>query len=207
MTTNPPATETIALTEKKMDMSLDEIINMSKKKSIAKERRPQRMPIINRGFQKFGALVPQNQKGFNKARQFADSRSAMRQGALAQRRTYFNGKNNFPVTNKIAKKAGNIPFRTNKPVWNRPRAGPTYTQGSAYVQNGAASNSSFDHRKKPQTMDALFSRMQQERKKTNPKLTSGGYTSRQVAHIRQPPPPAQHYQRQGRRLATVYNAY
>ncbi|KAF3342053.1 hypothetical protein FCM35_KLT00691 [Carex littledalei] len=186
MATKPPTVATIALTEKKMDMTLDEIISMSKKKNTARGRVPQRAPIKNKVFQN-GGPPP---KGF-KARQFTDSRSAMRQGVLAQRRTNFNGKTNFPATSNIAKKAAAAPIRSRPVRWNQPRVAP------APVHNVVMSNGpvKFENGKKPHTMDALFSSMQKQRRRTNnPQMMSGPIinTNRQV--LQQPQPYRQQQQ-------------
>ncbi|KAJ3709326.1 hypothetical protein LUZ61_013031 [Rhynchospora tenuis] len=189
MAAKSPTVDAIAITEKKMDMTLDEIISMSKKGS-AKGKLPHRTPIKNRGFQN-GGPPP---KGF-KARQYNDSRSAVRQGMLAKRRTNFNGKSNFPVTSNIAKKAASAPFRSQPAKWNQSRVVPTPTQ-KVLVANGPIQ---FENGKKPQTMDALFARMQKQRRRTNPQLTAGpSNTNRQVVQ-RSRPHQQQMYQQQQRR--------
>ncbi|OVA14692.1 hypothetical protein BVC80_1819g4 [Macleaya cordata] len=125
--TKPLTSEAIALTEKKMDMTLDEIIKMSKKPTTKVKK--QRVP--NKG-QKFfnagaGAAARGNPASGNslKVRQFMDSRSSVRQGALAQRRSNFQG-NHFSLATEVARKAAaaptrNRPFNRSRPVnWNKP---------------------------------------------------------------------------------------
>lgn len=119
MATKPLTSETVALTEKKMDMTLDDIIKMSKTNS-SKSNKKQR-------------ASNKNQRPFNgnrdkslKIRQYVDSRSAVRQGVLALRRTNFQG-NSFPSAFGAAQKAVTTQFRnraTNRnPAanWNKPR--------------------------------------------------------------------------------------
>ncbi|KAG6505927.1 hypothetical protein ZIOFF_031240 [Zingiber officinale] len=93
--------EAIAMTEKKMNMSLDDIIKMSKKNA-AKGKRPPRPPIKNQGFRN------RNPSHGNTVLQgFMDSRSSIRQGVLAKRRSNFHG-NQFPVITEVARKAAAV---------------------------------------------------------------------------------------------------
>lgn len=103
LTSKPLTSEAIALTEKKMDMTLDDIIKMSKTNS-SKSNKNER-------------ASNKNQRPFNgnrdkslKIRQYMDSRSAVRQGVLAQRRTNFQG-NSFPSAFEAARKAAMTQFR------------------------------------------------------------------------------------------------
>lgn len=112
MAAEPLTNEAIALTEKKMAMTLDDIIKMSKNNS-AKASNKQR--ISNRS-RKFVNNVSQDRNA--KIRRFLDSRSALRQGALAQRRSNFQGDqfsnshvNQFPLASDAAKKAAAAPIR------------------------------------------------------------------------------------------------
>ncbi|KAI3842752.1 hypothetical protein MKW98_015419 [Papaver atlanticum] len=56
-----------------------------------------------------------------------DSRSSLRQGALAQRRSSFQGNSHFPLANEVANKAGTASARNNRP-FNRSRQGNCNTQ-------------------------------------------------------------------------------
>ncbi|KAG6466852.1 hypothetical protein ZIOFF_075336 [Zingiber officinale] len=98
METKALTEEAISMTEKKMNMSLDDIIKMSKKNA-AKGKRPPRPPIKNQGFQN------RNPSHGNALLQgFMDSRSSIRQGVLAKRRSNVHG-NQFTVITEMARKA------------------------------------------------------------------------------------------------------
>ncbi|XP_042420439.1 uncharacterized protein LOC122008678 [Zingiber officinale] len=98
MATKALTKEAIAMTKKKMNMSLDDIIKMSKKNS-AKGKRPPRPPIKHQGFQNRNPS-----HGNTMLQGFMDSRSSIRQGVLAKRRSNFHG-NQFPVNTEVARKA------------------------------------------------------------------------------------------------------
>ncbi|KAF8412115.1 hypothetical protein HHK36_000071 [Tetracentron sinense] len=120
MAAKPLTSEAIANTEKKMDMTLDDIIKMSKNStSQAKKQR-----VLNKN-QKFlnGGTAQGNS---SKLRRFMDSRSSLRQGILVQRRSSFQG-NSFPVATEVSRKAAAAPVR-NRTLnrdrvvnWNKPR--------------------------------------------------------------------------------------
>ncbi|KAF5774733.1 hypothetical protein HanRHA438_Chr13g0614541 [Helianthus annuus] len=93
------------MTEKKMDMSLDDIIKMSKNGTGANKGKKQRIPNKN---QKFSNNVVQDKS--MRLRRFMDSRSSLRQGVLAQRRSNFQG-NQFPLAAEAARKAAVAPIR------------------------------------------------------------------------------------------------
>lgn len=103
MAAKPLTSEAIALTEKKMDMSLDDIIKMSKTRSM----KPKKQRVSNMGQKSFNN-VPQD-KGL-KVKRFMDTRSSLRQGALSQRRSSFKG-NQFPLATEAAKKAAVAPIQ------------------------------------------------------------------------------------------------
>ncbi|KAL2236715.1 UNVERIFIED_CONTAM: hypothetical protein Sindi_0863200 [Sesamum indicum] len=111
MAAKPLTTEAIALTEKKMDMTLDDIIKMSKTNAT----KPKNQRVSNRG-QKFVNNAAQDK--FSKARRFMDTRSSLRQGALARRRSNFQG-NQFPLAAEAARKAAVAPIRNR--AFNRSR--------------------------------------------------------------------------------------
>ncbi|KAI3935129.1 hypothetical protein MKX01_031396 [Papaver californicum] len=176
-TTKPLTSEAIALTEKKMDMTLDEIIKMSKKPT----QRLKNHRIPNKT-QKFGGGA-QGNNGVRgnpfKVRQFMDSRSSVRQGALAQRRSNFQANNHFPLATEVAKKAGAAPAR-NRPFnrsrqgnWNKQRTGaPQSIQRTTEVgflnkqQQGPfqfQAKMVTQPRQKGQTLDSLFANMKEQR--------------------------------------------
>ncbi|KAL6544158.1 hypothetical protein OROGR_010655 [Orobanche gracilis] len=103
MTMKPLTSEAIALTEKKMDMTLDDIIKMSQTHAM----KPKKQRVSNKG-QKFVNKVSQDNS--LKVRRFVDTRSSIRQGALAQRRSNFQA-NQFPLATEAAKKATIAPIR------------------------------------------------------------------------------------------------
>ncbi|KAJ0986110.1 hypothetical protein J5N97_004466 [Dioscorea zingiberensis] len=144
MANKPLTPDMIALTEKKMDMSLDEIIKMSKKTS-SKRRRHPRAPL----------------QGTSKLRHFMDSRSSIRQGVLAQRRSSFHG-NQFPVTREVAKSALNRPTHSRAVNWSKPRSAAVPGQKKAAEINLAGKGKTMANQK-PQTLDALFKSMKQQR--------------------------------------------
>ncbi|XP_058095933.1 uncharacterized protein LOC131241216 isoform X2 [Magnolia sinica] len=126
METMPPMTaEAIARTEKKMNMTLDDIIKMSRKSSSKAIMRP-RASKISRGFLNGVA----SQVKSSKILRFMDSRSSLRQDVLAQRRSNFKG-NQFAVAKGVARRAAIAPIwnrtctRNSGMHWNKPRlAGP-----------------------------------------------------------------------------------
>ncbi|URE10482.1 hypothetical protein MUK42_22091 [Musa troglodytarum] len=155
METKPLTAEAIALTEKKMDMTLDDIIKMSKKNT-SKGRRPLRMPIKSQGFQN-GNRSQNNAK----VQQFMDSRSSIRQGFLAQRRSNFQG-NQFQMTTEIARKVSAMPIRNRLVNQSQPRA---VTSAQRKVADGSFPGKKDEvvTKQKPETMDALFANMKKQR--------------------------------------------
>uniref|UniRef100_A0A7N0U1I7 Uncharacterized protein n=1 Tax=Kalanchoe fedtschenkoi TaxID=63787 RepID=A0A7N0U1I7_KALFE len=131
MATNskPLTTEAIALTEKKMDMTLDDIIKMSKIVKKPKTR------VLNKNQKPFSNTNAQN-SALN-AKQFMASRTSMRQGALAKRRSNFQN-NQFSVATPTGRRAATFPFRHNGFAlnrganWNNPRV-PTHFSRSTNV--------------------------------------------------------------------------
>ncbi|PIN20139.1 hypothetical protein CDL12_07155 [Handroanthus impetiginosus] len=111
MAAKPMTSEAIALTEKKMDMTLDDIIKMSKTNAA----KPKKQRVSNRSQKFFNNVKPDNAL---KVRRFMDTRSSLRQGALARRRSNFQG-NQFPLATEAAKKAAAAPIRSK--AFNRSR--------------------------------------------------------------------------------------
>ncbi|KAK4262885.1 hypothetical protein QN277_028383 [Acacia crassicarpa] len=172
MAAKPLSTEAIALTEKKMDMTLDDIIRLSKNTSKTKKQR--RVP--NKG-QKF--LNGPTQDKSSKLRRFMESRSSVRQGVLAKRRSSFQ-ENQFPAAADMARKAAVAPLRyrasnrsrmanQNKarfgvPTGQRraasgnfaPKARPSQQQQQQQELNALP-------KQRPQTLDSLFANMKEQR--------------------------------------------
>ncbi|CAE6179989.1 unnamed protein product [Arabidopsis arenosa] len=98
-TETPLIAETIALTEKKVAMALDDIIKLAKRKTnVNKGKKPRRGKNKNQNFN--GAA----RNNTSNVRHHMNSLSAVRQGAVGKRRSRFQG-NQFPVTTNIARKA------------------------------------------------------------------------------------------------------
>ncbi|GAB2300903.1 hypothetical protein Dimus_034940 [Dionaea muscipula] len=165
MAAKPLTTEAIALTEKKMDMTLDDIIKMSKDNATKKKQRTSN---------KRRRIFTLSQDKSVKVRQYMDSRSSLRQGVLAQRRSNFQG-NRFPLASEAASRAAaaplrNVPFPRGRTVpWNKRRSGAGMSQQGnttsvrtivkpkvkAQVQEQAIT--------KPKTLDSLFANMKEQR--------------------------------------------
>ncbi|XP_027913418.1 uncharacterized protein LOC114173319 isoform X2 [Vigna unguiculata] len=171
MAAKPLTTEAIALTEKKMDMTLDDIIKMSKNTNTKKQRR-----VPNKA-QKFSNNFAQDKTA--KVQRYMESRSSLRQGALAKRRSNFKG-NQFPAALDVARKAATaplqnrVPNRNRVPNWNKPRFRVPVGQRRA-VNGGFAAkqpipssqkqveNVDIMPKQKPQTLDSLFANMKEQR--------------------------------------------
>ncbi|KAG6484556.1 hypothetical protein ZIOFF_053076 [Zingiber officinale] len=201
MATKPLTNEAIAMTEKKMDMALDDIIKMSKKNA-ARGKRPPRPPIKNQGFQ-----YTNPSQGNTRAQHFIDSRSSIRQGVLATRRSNFHG-NQFPVTTEMARKSVGMPIRSRMMNQNGRRKSSTLLLSISAVIHSCLLDSellnglkcTFDipqltkttgiqrkvadvssirkdkvvAKKRPQTLDALFANMKEQRMKfMNQKMNHG----------------------------------
>ncbi|XP_057966841.1 uncharacterized protein LOC131157023 [Malania oleifera] len=195
MASKPLTNEAIALTEKKMDMTLDDIIKMSKNTTFKAKK--QRVPNKSQTF-----LNGTAQEKSSKVRRFVDSRSSLRQGFLAQRRTNFQG-NQFPLTTEVARKAAVAPIRNrafnnrSRVVnWNKSRVGGM--PGPRKVPNGGFAKVQQQQQQKqqqqqlgkaavpkqrPQTLDSLFANMKEQRMKVLSQQNN--YTGRRGAGGRQ----------------------
>ncbi|TKY71025.1 hypothetical protein E2542_SST07320 [Spatholobus suberectus] len=174
MAAKPLTTEAIALTEKKMDMTLDDIIKMSKNPKNRKQRR-----VPNKS-QKFSNNFTQDKSA--KVQRYMASRSSLRQGALAKRRSSFRG-NQFPVAVEVARKAVTAPLHTRFPNrnrvanWNKARFRVPASQRRAANGGFAAKlqpvpsppkqqeNMDIMPKQKPHTLDSLFANMKEQRMK------------------------------------------
>ncbi|KAK7383388.1 hypothetical protein VNO78_29067 [Psophocarpus tetragonolobus] len=172
MANKPLTTEAIALTEKKMDMTLDDIIKMSKNTKNTKQKR-----VPNKS-QKFSNNFTQDKS--SKVKRFMESKSSLRQGALAKRRSNFQG-NQFPVAVEVARKAvsaplhNRVPNRSRGANWNKARF--RVPVGQKKVANGGFATKQQSHlssqkhqdnadtmsKQKPQTLDSLFANMKEQR--------------------------------------------
>ncbi|KAF8379703.1 hypothetical protein HHK36_029147 [Tetracentron sinense] len=166
MAAKPLTSEAIALTEKKMDMTLDDIIKMSKTStSKAKNQR------VSNKSQKFSNGSSTQGKS-SKVRSFMDSRSSLRQGVLAQRRSNFTV-NQFPLATKAAAAPiRNRALNRNRVVnWNKPRLLSVCRFGATLVQRKATDGgfTGKQHpekavpKQRPQTLDSLFANMKEQR--------------------------------------------
>lgn len=134
MEANPLTAEAIALAEKKVDMTLDDLIKMSK--SQHRQIKKQRAPIKTQG-RSFNRAAAQE----DKARPLMDLRSRSRQRLLAQRR--FQGQQPTSGYDRISS------VRVN---YNRPRAG-------AYRNAAIGGGYSLAAPKAPAIRVSVFDRM------------------------------------------------
>ncbi|CAO2206567.1 unnamed protein product [Urochloa humidicola] len=183
----PLTAEAIAFTEKKMDMTLEDIIKMSKKKNPG-GKKPPRQPIKKRPFQNGNS-----NQGNAKVQRYMESRSTIRQGVLAQRRSNLVG-NQFPVTKQAAKKAAVMPMHNKAVRWNKPSASTLVQRRpvSDAFQNGKAKDS--QNQAAPKTMDALFAQMKAQRMRAVPQQQGNPAPGRQFNQQRR----VQQQQRRGR---------
>ncbi|GMI85916.1 UAP56-interacting export factor 1 [Hibiscus trionum] len=103
MAAKPLTAEAIALTEKKMGMTLDDIIKMSKTTNKTKKWRR----VSNRSQKPLRNAVKDKSL---KVCRYMDSRSFVRQGVLAQRRSNIQG-NQFPFAGEVAQWAAVAPLQ------------------------------------------------------------------------------------------------
>ncbi|KAK4744912.1 hypothetical protein SAY87_011224 [Trapa incisa] len=187
--------EALALTEKKMDMALDDIIKMSKTKT-AKGKR---------------ARVPnKSQRSFNNAaedksmklRGFVNSRSLVRQGVFAQKRSNFR-QNQFLPTNEVGWKATVAPFnskvhhrdmiihsnkaRPRVPLSTSSRSSDNTTVISKQQQDAANGASNLQK----QTLDARFANLKEQRIQASalprPSNSTTHHRNRRGSHKQIPP--------------------
>ncbi|XP_060180131.1 uncharacterized protein LOC132609934 [Lycium barbarum] len=168
MAAKPLTSEIIAFTEKKMDMTLDDIIKMSKTNTT----KTKKQRVFNRS-QKFSNNIAQDKSA--KIQRFMDTRSSMRQGLLARRRSNSQG-DQFPLATEAARRAAVAPIRNR--AFNRSRAVNVNKQrfGAPLVQKNAANSGRFIvkqqklevkpvSKQRPQTLDSLFANMKEQRTK------------------------------------------
>ncbi|KAL2234649.1 UNVERIFIED_CONTAM: hypothetical protein Sindi_1197100 [Sesamum indicum] len=112
MAAKPLTSEAIALAEKKMDMTLDDIIKMSKTNAM----KPKRQRISHSGKK---IVNNASQDNSFKVRRYMDTRSSLRQGTLTLRRSNFKV-NQFPLGIEAARKAAFAPIRSRAFKQSRP---------------------------------------------------------------------------------------
>lgn len=179
----PLTREEIANTEKKLDMPLDDIIKMSKN-ATNRPKKQHRAP--NKNQKVFNN--PSQEKAL-KVRSYMDSRRFVRQGALAQRRSNFQG-NQFPLAREVARNAATAPFRS-RPFGRNVVAHPDKERSGSFMFQRGAANGGFvaksqqrqsqqphsqpesqqqqgdgDVKQRPKTLDSLFANMKEQRLKS-----------------------------------------
>lgn len=166
--------DTIALTEKKMDMTLDDIIKMSKKTS-QKTRKQQTSNKSQRAIaNKYGAT---NTVSKVRVQQSVAARSsALRQGKLAELRSR-NGTNQLAAVKEAARRAAVTPIRTTPAQWKKRRNGPLITQGSRPFSVVSSTKVNAPVKQRPQTLDSLFANMKEQRMRAQQAQTGGRQTN------------------------------
>ncbi|KAK8954118.1 hypothetical protein KSP39_PZI001752 [Platanthera zijinensis] len=156
MASNKLSTEAIALTEKKMDMTLEDIIKMSKKAPFKGKQAP-------RSSNKSQGLLndPVAQRNV-KVQRFMNSRSSIRQGLLAQRRTNFKA-NQFPLTTEVARRVAALPNRNRVANPSKQRVVAAPIQTISRDGNFAGKRQVMNNKQKPKTLDALFANLKEQR--------------------------------------------
>ncbi|XP_048631992.1 uncharacterized protein LOC106438807 isoform X10 [Brassica napus] len=175
----PITTETVALTEKKMDMSLDAIIKMSKRNNTnvnkGKKLRASVSSLKLRASNKKEKFNGAAKNSTVKAQRYMDSRSDVRQGAFAKRRSNFQG----PVTTAVARDvASGAPIRgrpynagrmanTNQSRFITPPAqygsAPRGFVSKQWEKIEQKQPNGGGQRQGPQTLDSRFANMKEER--------------------------------------------
>ncbi|GLT90762.1 hypothetical protein SLE2022_086800 [Rubroshorea leprosula] len=174
MAAKPLTSEAIAITEKKMDMTLDDIIKMSQSTS-NKVKKQTRAPNKNQKYVNNAA-----KERALKVRRYMDSRSFLRQGFLARRRSNFQG-NQFPLAVDAAQKAVVIRARayngSRVAKFHKPRVQAPPVQRSSpnggiaakpHKQQDKEQLGKSVPKQKPQTLDSLFANMKEERMRVLP---------------------------------------
>ncbi|XWS38226.1 hypothetical protein CRYUN_Cryun19dG0112700 [Craigia yunnanensis] len=189
MAAKPLTTEAIAITEKKMDMTLDDIIKMSK--NISNKAKKQlwvpntnQKPVSNAAKEKalnVRQYMHSKSSLRQEVRQYMHSKSSLRQGVLAQRRSNFQG-NRLPLAAEAVRRAAVAPFRirafngSRVANLNKPRIGVPPVQRRAANGGFAAKPQQQQQqqqdqqgnvvtKQRPQTLDSLFANMKEQRMK------------------------------------------
>ncbi|CAA2985644.1 uncharacterized protein LOC111390473 [Olea europaea var. sylvestris] len=185
MAAKPITNEAIALTEKKINMTLDDIIKLSK----TNVTKPKKQRISNRN-QRFAKNIVQDKSA--KVQRFMDTRSSLRQGALARRRSNFQG-NQFPLVTEAARKAAVAPisnraFNKSRPVnLNNPRGWAPAIQknaanGGGFIEKKQQQQVKVVPKQRSQTLDSRFANMKEQRMRVlsqqnnGPRRNGGGQT-------------------------------
>lgn len=164
MEVKPLTTEAIALTEKKMDMTLDDIIKMSKNDSYKVKNGKQ--GVSNRSHKIYNNGAHDKSAKFKR---FMETRSSLRQGNLAKRRSSFHD-NQFPLIAQEARRAAVAPICSrgfNRSRVAAPRVHSNFTSKVGFfVKQQAQYKVKPITKQKLQTLDSLFANMQEQRMKT-----------------------------------------
>ncbi|KAL2551022.1 hypothetical protein Fot_12552 [Forsythia ovata] len=174
--TKPLTSEAIALTEKKINMTLDDIIKLSK----TNVTKPKKQRVSNRD-QKFVKNAAQDKSA--KVQRFMDTRSSLRQGALARRRSNFQG-NQFPLATEAARKAAVAPIRnrafnqsrpvnTNKPRGWAPAVQKNSANGGGFTLKKQNQQVKVVPKQRSQTLDSLFANMKEQRMRVLSRQNNG----------------------------------
>ncbi|KAF3780893.1 hypothetical protein EJ110_NYTH38205 [Nymphaea thermarum] len=172
--------EAIALTEKKIDMTLDDIVKMSKKP--ASKGKNTRIVNKNRGLINKGT----SQTRASQLKQFSDSRATLRQGVLAQRRSNFKANSQFPFAVEAARKVANEPVRMRVSNWHKTRPTPVAQRkvGQVFSSYPAKVVQQWNIPKgRPQTLDSLFANLKEQRLIKARGMALNGQAGRRRAHV------------------------
>ncbi|GMJ15057.1 UAP56-interacting export factor 1 [Hibiscus trionum] len=182
MAAKPLTAEAIALTEKKMGMTLDDIIKMSKTTNKTKKWRR----VSNKSLSQKPLSNAAKDKAL-KARWYMDSRFSVRQGVLAQRRSNIQG-NQFTFAAEVAQWAAVAPLQVRAlngsrvANFNKPRFGVPPVQRRAknggftakpHHQQQQHGGGNVATKQRPHTLDLLFANMKEERTRVVSHQTNG----------------------------------
>ncbi|CAA0812611.1 Unknown protein [Striga hermonthica] len=148
--------------------------------SKACHKNPKKQRVYNKG-QKFFNNVSQDKS--SKARRFMDTKSTLRQGALAQRRKNFKV-DQFPLAAEATIKAAAAPRRHRDFSRNRQFNVNKRIEASAGQNNNNVNGVSFTVKKtmqeakagpkpRPQTLDSLFASMKEQRMRALSRQNNG----------------------------------
>eukprot|EP00252_Welwitschia_mirabilis_P000649 TRINITY_DN1062_c0_g1_i4.p1 TRINITY_DN1062_c0_g1~~TRINITY_DN1062_c0_g1_i4.p1 ORF type:complete len:194 (+),score=28.04 TRINITY_DN1062_c0_g1_i4:383-964(+) len=152
--------DTIALTEKKMDMTLDDIIKMSQKNGKRERKQPQKKKCPWAFPSKKGAGDAGAKSQLQ--RSVAARSSALRQGKLAESRGR-SGFRQFTTATEASKIAARTPIRTRPSRWMKRREGNMATQANCRLTVVTSGKAGAPLKQRPQTLDSLFANIREQR--------------------------------------------